>query len=255
MRAGRESVVHTSTPMADPLTEGGPVVGGIVDVASGTVAYTVEGGQERWGIAVGQRPDPDGTVLAEPDSARGVLSPDARLLAVEQYDTMAVYATADGEDITPTVEGYAYVVAYGWTRHDTASVLALRDYTDTRASGDVLSCDERRRLHGGLVVRRRPGDQPGAGRRRPGDLTDPDPGWRRALEGVEWVHDARTPLTWRRTSDWRPRPHRLHDGPRLHGMSEFYGTRDEDEALALSSRCSTSRPAPSRHRRHLRPFT
>lgn len=141
VEAGRESVVHTSTPLADPPTEGGPVVGQIADVASGAVAYTVEGGQDRWGIAVGRRPDPGGTVLAEPDSARGVLSPDARLLAVEQYDTMAVYATADGADVTPTVEGYAYVVAYGWTGHDTAAVLALRDYTDTRASGDVLSCD------------------------------------------------------------------------------------------------------------------
>ena len=34
--------------------------------------------------------DPDGTVLAEPDSARGVLSPDARLLAVEQASLDAV---------------------------------------------------------------------------------------------------------------------------------------------------------------------
>lgn len=141
VQAGRESVVHTSTPMADPPTKGGPVVGQIVDVAHGTVAYTVEGGQDRWGIAVGQRPDPDGTVLTEPDSARGVLSPDARLLAVEQFDTMALYTTDDGADVTPTIEGYAYVVAYGWTGHDTAAVIALRDYTDTRATGDVLSCD------------------------------------------------------------------------------------------------------------------
>ena len=141
VQAGRESVVHTSTPLADPATKGGPVVGQIVDVADGTVAYTVEGGQDRWGIAVGQRLDPDGAVRAEPDSARGVLSPDARLLAVEQFDTMAIRATDDGADRTPTVGGYAYVVAYGWTGHDTAAVLALRDYTDTRATGDVLSCD------------------------------------------------------------------------------------------------------------------
>ena len=141
VQAGRESVVHTSTPLADPPTKGGPVVGQIVDVAHGTVAYTVEGGQDRWGVAVGPRPDPDGAVLVEPDSAHGVLSPDARLLAVEQFDTMAVVATDGGADVTPSVEGYAYVVAYGWTGDDTAAVIALRDYTDTRASGDVLSCD------------------------------------------------------------------------------------------------------------------
>lgn len=141
VEADRESVVHTTTPPADPPTAGDPVVTGIADVAYGTVAYTVEGGQDRWGIAVGQRPDPEGTVLAEPDSARGVLSPDARLLAVEQADSIAVLETDAGADVTPTVEGYAYVVAYGWAGHDTAAVVALRDYTDTRATGDVLGCD------------------------------------------------------------------------------------------------------------------
>jgi hypothetical protein len=112
----------------------------IADVAAGRIGYVVDGrGNHRWGIAVGDRVDHGDVSLAE--ASHGALSPDGRLLAAEEYDAIAVYATVDGQDVTPEVDGYRYVVAFGWVDDDVAAVLALSAYDDSSASGDVLACD------------------------------------------------------------------------------------------------------------------
>ncbi|MGA9746724.1 MAG: hypothetical protein WBQ50_04635 [Nocardioides sp.] len=114
----------------------------LVDVAGGRFAYAVDGrdvGNGRWGIAVGPQLDPGDVSLAE--ASHGYLSPDGRLLAAEESDSIAVYATDDGQDLTPQVNGYEYVVSYGWVADDVASVLALSSFTEEAASGDILECD------------------------------------------------------------------------------------------------------------------
>ncbi|HET6651551.1 MAG TPA: hypothetical protein VFH10_02850 [Nocardioides sp.] len=114
----------------------------IVDVAYGALAYTVDGtrpGNRRPGIAVGQRPDPEGVALAA--AGTGALSPDGRLLAADEHGTMAIYAADDGLDVTPTVDGYRDVVAYDWVGDDMATVLAVSDRRGARVTGDVLTCD------------------------------------------------------------------------------------------------------------------
>jgi hypothetical protein len=112
----------------------------IEDVAGGRVAYIVEESSERgWGIAVDDRIVPDAPPLAE--TTNGVLSPDGRLLAAEEEDTMAVYSTEDGEDVTPTVDGYQYVVGYEWVDDDVAAVLALSALGDSSVTGAILACD------------------------------------------------------------------------------------------------------------------
>jgi hypothetical protein len=111
-------------------------------VAYGNLAYTVDGSGAaggRRGVAVTQRPSPDGSALAE--ASTGNLSPDGRLLAAQEHDSLAIYATDDGQDVTPDVDGYSYVTAYDWVGDDVATVLALRDHSADRASGDVLTCD------------------------------------------------------------------------------------------------------------------
>jgi hypothetical protein len=131
--SGKESV------LTDADTAG---IGEIVDVAYGNLAYTVDGSGAaggRRGVAVTQRPSPDGTALAE--ASTGNLSPDGRLLAAQEHDSLAIYATDDGQDVTPDVDGYSYVTAYDWVGDDVATVLALRDHSADRASGDVLTCD------------------------------------------------------------------------------------------------------------------
>jgi hypothetical protein len=131
--SGKESV------LADAGLAG---VGEIVDVAYGNIAYTVDGSRAprgRGGVAVTQRPLPDATALAE--ASTGNLSPNGRLLAAEEHDTLAIYATADGQDVTPDVDGYRHVAAYDWVGDDVATVLALRDYSADRVTGDVLTCD------------------------------------------------------------------------------------------------------------------
>ena len=114
----------------------------IVDVAYGALAYTVGGtrpGNGRPGIAVGQRPDPEGVALAA--AGTGALSPDGRLLAAAEHGSMAIYAADDGLDVTPTADGYRDVVAFDWVGDDIATVLAVSDRRGARATGDVLTCD------------------------------------------------------------------------------------------------------------------
>jgi hypothetical protein len=115
-------------------------VGEIVDVAASRVAYIVDGrGNHRWGIAARDRVDPTAVSLAE--ASNGFLSPDGRLLTAEEYDSIAVYATESRQDVTPKVEGYRYVVGFGWSADDVVTVMGLTDYSDESATGDVLSCD------------------------------------------------------------------------------------------------------------------
>lgn len=136
--SGRVSLLATSIPPSDPASDEAGAVRDIVDVSYGTIAYTVEDGPRR-GIAVGPVPDPTGTVVAQ--ATTGALSPDAQLLATEENDSLAIYTTDDGQDVTPTVEGYRYQVAYGWSDDDVAVVLGIRGWSGDRANGDVLRCD------------------------------------------------------------------------------------------------------------------
>lgn len=117
-------------------------IGSIVDVAYGNLAYTVDGRRPSdggWGVAVTQRPHSDATALAA--ASTGDLSPDGRLLAAQEHGTLAIYATDNGQDVTPVVDGYRHVVAYDWVGDDVATVLALSNHSGDRATGDVLTCD------------------------------------------------------------------------------------------------------------------
>ncbi len=138
VESGAETVVGTATPWEDPATKDDAVVTRLLDAASGTLAWTVDGGP-RWGIAAGAEIDTARPVLAE--ATTGHLSPDGRLLAAEEHDTLSVYATDDGQALEPTVEGYRYHLGFAWTGDDVLAVLALREYDETTASGDILRCD------------------------------------------------------------------------------------------------------------------
>lgn len=111
----------------------------ILDVAYGTLAYAVEQDGST-AAAVGQRVDVEAPPVARASNV--LLSPDARYLAAEENDNIAVYDVRSGETVTPDTSGYPFAVVVDWVDDDTTTVLAVDEMADDgTASGDVLRCD------------------------------------------------------------------------------------------------------------------
>ena len=125
----RESVLA-----AEPGTE-------ILDVSYGTLAFTAGTGQGA-GAAVAQTLDPEAPVVARASDV--LLSPNARYLATQVGDDIAVYDLGSGEDVTPDTSGYPSAAVVDWVDPGSATVLGVRRTDDAgHASGDVLRCDIR----------------------------------------------------------------------------------------------------------------
>jgi hypothetical protein len=111
----------------------------LVDVASGRLAYRIDGSEGSsvfyTGVRVGER----ATELAS--GHNGSLSPDGRYVGVEDDDVMAVYDTATGADVTPDLRGYPFKVVTGWVDADTAAVFAIKDLDADPYVFDLLRCD------------------------------------------------------------------------------------------------------------------
>lgn len=110
----------------------------LLDVAGGTLAFD-RVGVDGSTIRVGDSFDAD--VPALPFGWRGLLSPAATYIAVEQGDEVAVFDTATQDEVTPTVDGYPFLSFYGWVDDDTVMVFAIKDLGGSTYPADFLACD------------------------------------------------------------------------------------------------------------------
>ncbi len=134
--SGDMEMLAQDQPVSDPAHKHDRVTD-IVDVSGGLLAYLVEG-KRGSRMMVGPAIGPDAEQM--PSGWNGVLSPDGRYLGVEEADELAVYDTANGEEVTPALDRYPFKVIYGWVDEDTAMVFAIKSLDGGGYPSDFLAC-------------------------------------------------------------------------------------------------------------------
>jgi hypothetical protein len=115
-----------------------PDAGGfdVLDVAAGEVAHMTDDGSERLHVSA----DPTEPGPRMPWGWDGDLSPDARLVAVDQADKAAIFDTSTGQNVTPRASGYAFRSFYAWLDESRVAMLAIEDAEAGRGMVDLLEC-------------------------------------------------------------------------------------------------------------------
>lgn len=110
----------------------------ISDIENGRIAHTT---REPEGEDTKIRVSTDLTRPGDPMPSgwRGVLSPAAGYVAVDEADEMAVYDVATHADVSPSTTGYAFVTAYEWLDEHTVVMIGLERLDDTEPF-DILTC-------------------------------------------------------------------------------------------------------------------